>query len=604
LFTEKVRLPIMSLAKQEFTDVGRSMLGRAQNGETLTVSKIVVGSGVATNPNQLWPLTALIIHEMDVTISARRDYGQGTLLVEGSFLSNTAPQLFSLREVGIMAHIGTEADRLYSVANVIADTPDTIDPGSPSLQSFKIKLVIDRIPDTNLVIQIGPSENVIGQNLATDAIGPGIYKDAAGNVLNFKRLAAGSGIEIVEDPAETYLTIGAKVLGVDLDLYVPANHPNCPNPEVGFPSIQAAHDFLLQYRIPAGRVARINVWAGTFTQAKIDFNHVDSRQIQVLGWPRVTYNITRIDPISVSQKKITLDTTAHGLVAGQVVYIPIASTYYRGGCKILTAPAGTNYVTATIPLRGDRANTHPWGTADIANRTLRRYTTVVAFNDASQQICWGMPYGLGLIQNILVVNTAGTLGGYGIASSDSINMKDCQAFGPFRRGFSIGNGILQTGGETVVSECDFGVTGTGLIWLAASTPPDTAAFYANGCNTGIAPPAGGSAMAALVAGMPYVTAYLSHCSRGVECFGGGNFHGGTWFIDTCDIALSAVKGSTMWVGSGDNQSIYFYNNAIDLYAQGNAYLEYHYANSGTQNPICNPAANTPGNQEAYILVAA
>ena len=46
----------MSLSKQEFTNIGRTMLGRAQNGETLHVSKIVVGSGVAAMPADLWPL--------------------------------------------------------------------------------------------------------------------------------------------------------------------------------------------------------------------------------------------------------------------------------------------------------------------------------------------------------------------------------------------------------------------------------------------------------------------------------------------------------------------------------------------------------------------
>jgi hypothetical protein len=596
----------MSLAKHEFTNAGRSMLGRAQAGEVLTITKIVVGSGGATTPDQLWPLTALIAKEMDVTISAKNDYGQGTLLVEGSFLSSAAPHAFQLREVGVMAHIGAEADRLYSVGNALTDPPDTIDPASPSLQAFKVKLVIDRIPATSLVIQIGPSENVVGQNLSNDTVGPGVYKDAAGNILSFKRLAAGSGIELVEDAAQTYITIGTKILKVDLDVYVPANHPNCPDASVGFPTIQAAHDFLLQYRIPAGRTARINIWSGTFTQASINFNHPDCQQIQVIGWPRVSYNVTRVDPISATQKKVTLDTTTHGLQVNNVVYLPDSVLYYIGGCKVLSAPAGMNYVNVSVPYRGNRGASNPYNTAYVAAHHMRRYTTIVAFNDANKQVCWNFPYGIGSITNVLVLNTAGTLGGYGMAIAGAGgSVVDCQIMGPFRRGISGGGDIVMTGGEMVITDCDFGITGFSPFWLAVSSGPGIKAIQIiNGCGNGFSPGTAAGAVAALIGGMPDVIAYISHCQNGVFVTSGGQMSGGAILIDTCDTALAAFKGATIVVGTGTNQSCYMYNNTTDLSAQGMAYIEYHYANNGNQNPICNPPEGAPGNQNSYIHVTA
>ena len=144
----------MSLSLQEFTNAGKSMLGRAQNREVLTITKIVVGSGSAVQPSDLLPLTALKVKEMDVVISAKVDYGNGTMLVEGSFRSDAAPHAFYLKECGIMAHIGAEADRLYSCANVFAGAADYVDPAAATIQSFKIKLIIDRVATGDVIVQI------------------------------------------------------------------------------------------------------------------------------------------------------------------------------------------------------------------------------------------------------------------------------------------------------------------------------------------------------------------------------------------------------------------------------------------------------------------
>jgi hypothetical protein len=215
------------------------MLGRAQNTEVLHITKIVVGAGSASQPSQLWPLTALINWKMDVVISSKRDYGQGTLLIEGSLRSDQAPSAFDLHEVGIMAHIGAEADRLYSVANAFTDPVDHIDPAAPTIQVFKVKLIIDRIPAAQLSISIGPSENVVGQNLGADTVGPGVYRDALGNVLNFKRIIKGTSMDIHQVPDDvnpTAIYIGVATLTNDLDVYVPMNYPSPPAGAPHYPS--------------------------------------------------------------------------------------------------------------------------------------------------------------------------------------------------------------------------------------------------------------------------------------------------------------------------------------------------------------------------------
>jgi len=598
----------MSLAQQVFTDAGKSMLTRAQASETLTISKIVVGDGTATQDSDYYGRTTLVNKRMDVVISSKTDLGGGVLLVEGSFLSSAAPAAFALREIGIQAHIGAEADRLYSASNVYTDPPDTIDPASPAVQAFKIKLVVDRVPATQLVIQIGPTDNITGENVGLAATGPGWFKEAVANVMRFKRVAAGTGIDVVEDASGDFITISEKTLAVDLDVYVPANHPNCPNPNVGFATIQLAHDYLLQWRIPAARTARINIWSGTFTQATINFTHPDCKQIQVIGWARDSHNVTRIDPINATSKKITFDTTAHGLLVGQTVYLPDCAIYYIGGCKVLTAPAASNYITVSIPYRGNRGGTNPYGTADVAARQLRRYTTIVAFNDATKQICWNLPNGIGSISNVLVLNSAGSLGGYGfsIAGAGGV-FTDCQVMGPFRRGISGGGLIVETSGETVITDCDFGITGFCPWWLSVSPAAGVKAnTMLNGCGDGFSPGSAGAAIAALIAGMPDVICYISHCQNGIYCSGGAQIApGGTILIDTCDTAIAALKGSAIVVGTGNNQSVYMYNNTFDLYAQGMGYIELHYANNGPQNPIASPPQGDPGgNQNSYIYVSA
>lgn len=390
----------MSLSKQEFTDAGRSMLGRAQNGERLTISKIVVGSGAATQPSELWPRTALIVQEMNVVISTRRDYGQGTLLVEGSLRSDQAPHAFDLREVGVMAHIGAEADRLYSVANCFAEPPDHIDPAAPTIQVFKIKLIVDRIPTGDLIVQIGPSENVTGENIGLDTTGPGPYKEALGNVLRFKRLRQGIGMEVYEEPGGDVIYIGRAVLHQNLDLYVPLTYQGITDPDVLFPTIQAAHDYLLGFGIPTNLVARIHVDTGHFaldTSTKI--THPDARQIQILGRDvikrTVTGNITSAGPLP--NVLVTLNIAdVSGIAVNDVVHIHGAPHFLLEGCGVVTV--SDSRPPAHIVVKMIRYNTLPPASIAAGSAKVVIFPTQVTTN-IQNDLVFNFATGIGLLKN-------------------------------------------------------------------------------------------------------------------------------------------------------------------------------------------------------------
>jgi hypothetical protein len=583
----------MSLAKHEFTDSGRSMLGRAQAAETLNITKIVLGSGVASQPSDLFPLTSLKQWVMDVNITTKNDYGNGTMLVEGSFLSNAAPSAFQLREVGVMAHIGTEADRLYSVANVFADPPDTIDPASPSVQGFKIKLIIDRIPTDQLIVQIGPTEAVTGENIGADTVGKGWFKEAIANLMRFKRAVEGTGISIVEDASGDFITIGVKELLVDLDVYVPPSHPNCPNPDVGFPTVQAAHDYLTQWRIPSSRLARINVWKGTYVSPPITFFHPDAKQIQLLGWPRETYQVSAIAYISPTSKRVTLSAApGTALQVGMLVYLADASGH-SGGCRITAI--SSNVITCSTIYRGAHALSNPFTTAVGAGPRLCRYPTVLECDtQTSLQNLLGYPNGLGLCDSITFHK-----GAYGIGGGDAA-LKNIMvigmAGGTNRRGVTAGGALAQIGGESIITDWDFGFTSRsgGALWVREQT-------YINACNSGFNPGGGGGAMAALNSADTGNILYINHCGMGIQCWGGANCSGGCILIGVCDQGIDCNTNSVVTVGVGNDLYVLYYGNALDIRANAMSFVQNNKYNGAGPDPLkCSPTPEQLGNLNSLI----
>jgi len=372
------------------------MLGRAQAGETLTISNIVVGSGAAGVPSDLWPLIALIVHEMDVNISSKRDFGNGTLLVEGNFRSDDAPHAFDLREVGIMAHIGAEADRLYSVANVFTDVPVHIDPAAPVITAFKIKLIVDRISTDDIIVQIGPSEAVTGENIGADTIGPGFYKESIANLQRFKRAAAGVGMIITEDVDEEVITFATNQLTADVDLYVPLSYPSPPSGARLFPTIQDAHDYLLTFTIPANKFARIHVAAGHYTQTiPIQFTHPNAAQIQVLGQAvttkTVSGTITRAGALPDLDITVPIPSGTAGIAVNDVVYLYDAPHAQMESCGYVTQVLSTS-----VKIRMKVFNVLP--PASIGAGSAKLLVIPCQFNSSTSGSVFNCPNGINLIK--------------------------------------------------------------------------------------------------------------------------------------------------------------------------------------------------------------
>ena len=604
----------MSLAKQEFTDAGRSMLGRAQAGEILHVTKLVVGSGAAATPSQLWPLTHPIIEEHLFNISAKRDYGQGTLLVEGSFRSDQVGTAFLMRELGVYAHIGNEADRLYSISNVFAEQPDNVDPASPSVHSFKVKLVIDRIPTDQLTVSIGPTENVLGENVGADTVGPGVYKEAAGNVLRFKRLIQGTAMDIHEEPVGSpnadAIYIGASTLKNDLDLYVPVNYPGITDQKVLFPTIQAAHDHLLQYFIPPDKHARIHVWKGSYPKA--NFTHPNSLQIELHGWPRVDKPIQVInwlnnatsppDPRfagvtvggSSGNKNISFvaGTDISDLVVGQIVYLAECGWGWIGGCKIV-AKAGA-IVTCDVPDQSNMSQ-HYTTQSSRNNYTTQRlsyYPTVIDWVNPTPgarplEHCLAFPYGIGLVENILAVGARNAFG----AGAD-MALKNCMAWGAVA-GCGSFTGMCQTGEDYVATHCENGSGGPGMLWHQNVA-------MINGCGSGVSPGYNGCALASINTALTTWWLHVNHCNVGIRMTLNASAYGSHYLYGLNNY------GVYMDIGCCLNLNILlnfpYQNTTKDLYCYGNSFISYKQdAAQGVPAPTCSPATN-PGNAGSWIDV--
>jgi hypothetical protein len=435
----------MSLNTQEFTDVGRTMLGRAQAGETLTVSKIVVGSGSAAVPGDLWPLTALITHEMDVAIFSKVDDGEGTLTVEGSFNADTAPQLFELRELGVMAHIGAEADQLYSVANVFTDAPDLIDPASTGVHAFKIKLVIERA--TSVTVTFGTSTDILAENIGADTVGPGWYKEKILNTLRFKRAAAGTSIELIDDGNK--VTIGVKTLAVDLDLYVPLTHPDAPSADVAFNTIQEALAYLKGYVIPPDRFATIHIDRGTWSNSShVSIDHPNGVQIKILGYPTATKTITSVTQSLGPPSTFTLYAAAgtfSDVVVGDWVLIDITQT--APGLAI----SGIWPVSSVAVDGSSITYTSGYGAWTVNNITTGKVTVLkssftFALNATGFYVSTG---GIGLISDLAIIGpaTTATAQVYGISIFGVGTLRRIGVRGFYSNGFS--NGIGSTYGGNV-----------------------------------------------------------------------------------------------------------------------------------------------------------
>jgi hypothetical protein len=573
------------------------MLGRAQNGERLTITKLVVGSGAASVPSDLWPRTALFTFEMDVTISSKNDFGDGTLLVEGSFRSDQAPHAFYLKELGVMAHIGAEADRLYSVANVFSDPADYIDPAAPTMQVFKLKLIIDRIPTEELVVEIGPSENVIGENLGADTVGPGIYKTAAGNVLKFKRIVEGANMEIRDEPGGDAIYIGTSVLKTNVDLYVPLTYPGITDPNVLFPTIQAAHDYLLQFTIPPDKHATIHVAAGLFQgvgNSPCYLTHPNASQLTLIGQPRVDKTIVAgPNYVDATHKNVQISGSIADLFVGQPVYLMNTDTGWAGGCYI-TAKAGA-IVTLSVIKRDSRATYNINNSGALGACRLSYFPTIIYEANPNPGNPWTAATVNVVCGNNMTVANLCIIGGYHVLSVPGTRSAISNVFclgtgGDGATGIGAGdNCVIGWQSDVVVTDCGFGLTG---FFTGHNLNVN---IIANACDCGI----GADGVFGAVPGIasPSGKIYLVHNATCARNWGSSASFGNVFFACN-NFGFDAANLGCFIFGPFAN---YPQLNGTDLYAHNMGFITY--SRAGGPEPSCNPAKNTYGqNQNSFIAV--
>jgi hypothetical protein len=571
----------MNLNNQIFTNAGLDMLGAANAGSTLNITKLVAGSGSASVEADIYPLVALIAWQADATIIRKTDLGGGEIIISGALVESLLPAgaPFPLKELGVMAKIGTGPEQLYSASNVFTDAPQTVTPGGTSTVAFDITIVIDRATDVS--ITLGDPNTVDCQNIPSDStVGPGVYASRLGNIFQFKRLVAGPNVQLIE--TSDRITVSIKSITANLNLYVPPSHPACPSPDVGFATIQAALDYLAPFIIPPDKTVTIHIDKGTFTSnAQITFSHPNSQQIFIQGEPRVDKTITAINYVDPTHKNVQVTDTS-GLVVGQRMYIANSIAGWSGGCKI------TGIVGAVVTVSTEKRDSQPnFTTSDTGSgRRLSYYPTVLVLNDPGKVMtAFYCPYGIGGISNLTMDGGNACLALKGECFVTNVSLWNAT------RG--VAGDTTHFLGECVITQCDFGViTGSG------PAIANSGQLYINACGDALA--CQSAVVGSQTSGQDTVKVYLAHNQIGIQAYAAAQFRGGSLLASSNNFVAFADLNSVVVINPGGGYQSTFDNNGLGLKAQGMSFIEY--VKNGGAAPSCDPPAETLGNQNSLIHV--
>ena len=328
---------------------------------------------------------------------------------------------------------------------MFTEPPDFINPAAPTIQVFKIKLIIDRIPTANLIVQIGPSEAVSGENIGADTVGKGWYKETAGNVLRFKRVVQGARIRITEATDGNSVEIAAATVEADLDLYVPESNPEAPNPEVAFPTIQEALDSVADLLIPSDKFVTIHVYSGNYTHTTPTIvNHPNASQIKIVGKDLISRQIS--GAITTGGTAPNLDVTVTtpagitGVAVGDVVQVFDAPDGRLEMCGHVLATRTTPSPQVVIRMRSIVAP--PASINALGTTKLLIFPTQLRSNVAAGIDIFRCLQGIGLIKNFALRSTQTTFnGGVGINCNGNGALENVAALG-FFIGLGVSNGNL------------------------------------------------------------------------------------------------------------------------------------------------------------------
>lgn len=137
----------MFFPKLSLTDAGRALIIKALSGETLTFTKLAIGTG--DDPGEVANLTDLVSSVVDMQITSI-EKGDGVVKLEGSFDNSTLNAGIYARELGVFAEDPDIGEILYAYANA-GEFPAYI----PTDSSNSFERITLRV-----LVAVGDAENI------------------------------------------------------------------------------------------------------------------------------------------------------------------------------------------------------------------------------------------------------------------------------------------------------------------------------------------------------------------------------------------------------------------------------------------------------------
>jgi hypothetical protein len=497
----------MATYKQVLTDAGRNLIADANAGGLLTFTAVELGvtpiipanipTGYPTTPGRQMAarISGLPIRSVPFQVT-----------LPATIFPEDITSGFYMNNICVFARIGAGASSLYSVGYPVEDDGITVggadfigmpQPASTTEHYLRIAVVVDRATDVTCLFDplsfdvyvANIDESIAGVPIPPDELGAGVWgrrvaspglPGQMGSGYLLKRLVMGPNIEIEED--EDTITIGLKVLHVDLNLYVPLAFPpaNMQPGDVGIPgktlfdTIPEAVDYLMGFTIPTDVEAKIYIDGVSLDVSEvIFFNHPNGQQVSIIG-ADVEYRTT--SSIDTTNNFLNMAVPSAGMAVGD--YIRVGGL--GGGDPLWYGlwPIAQIIDAANIQCAVGYQYNYPRQTIPSVNR-LTQWKTIL--NCAASN---GFQIGTNGIREIANIQM------FGPGTTSPFSGIGCAGPALFRRvaAAHFSNGIISStgNGSIAVSECAFSYCGAGVAAVSGSflsLIPDPSVF--NACTYGI-----------------------------------------------------------------------------------------------------------------------
>lgn len=136
-------------AKTIVTDVGKDMIAKSQNGQTLTFSRVALGDGLVGEEEDVTKFTTVKNERLSLPIAKYSNLGNGQFQIQFRLTNSQVESGFWHREIGIMAKIDNGQEQLYAYTTAGNKASFIYDKTTP---------VEERIVNVNFVI--GNAQNL------------------------------------------------------------------------------------------------------------------------------------------------------------------------------------------------------------------------------------------------------------------------------------------------------------------------------------------------------------------------------------------------------------------------------------------------------------